>query len=51
MMKMLMKLKKKVKVVNQMMKWMHNKLLDHQELELVYLLLHMMLKYSDLLFL
>jgi ABC-type proline/glycine betaine transport system substrate-binding protein len=32
MMKMLMKLKKKVKEVNQMMKWMHNKVLDHQEL-------------------
>jgi hypothetical protein len=34
MMKMEMKLKKKVKVVNKMMKWMHNKVQDHQEMEL-----------------
>jgi hypothetical protein len=33
MMKMVMKLKKKVKAVNKMMKWMHNKDKDHQEME------------------
>jgi hypothetical protein len=32
MMKMEMKLKKKVKVVNKMMKWMHNKVLDHLQM-------------------
>jgi hypothetical protein len=35
MMKMVMKLKRKVKVVNKMMKWMHNKALDHQEMSLM----------------
>jgi hypothetical protein len=34
-MKMLMKQKKKAKEVNPMMKWMLNKVLDHQELLLV----------------
>jgi hypothetical protein len=46
MMKTEMKLKKKVKVVNKMMKWMHSKVLDHQETELVLVVEqhHMMLK-------
>jgi hypothetical protein len=35
MMKMLMKLKRKVKEVNRMMKWMLNMVLVHQELPLV----------------
>jgi hypothetical protein len=50
MMKTLMMPKKKVKEVNQKMKWTHNKVLDHQELQLVYLRQYMILKYSDLFF-
>lgn len=35
MMKMETKLKRKVKVANKMMKWMHNKVLDHPQTSLI----------------